>query len=153
MTTDDPNVVIKKIYHRNRAQQRTCSLRAAEQAKMQEWARSLCTKAGFQLLFVPRAWDAEKHSYKMQRIDVSQPLDISEVKDHKVLAELQQFYVLAKHASVFPMDYELYVQPDGKVGMVDFDKFSSWSDGTIQFPWGLEMKDSVVKDMYPYLFV
>jgi RIO-like serine/threonine protein kinase len=152
ISTDDPNVVIKHVYHRNRPQQRNCSLRAEEQAQMQEFARRLCIKAGFQMLFVPRAWDATKHAYKMDRIDVSSPLEMTDVKDHAVLEELKAFYAAAMVASVFPMDYELYVQPDGKIAMVDFDKFSSWKDGTITFPWGLVLKDSVMREQFPFLF-
>jgi hypothetical protein len=152
ITTDDPNVVMKKVYRRNRPQQRSCSLRAEEQARMQEWARSTCVKAGFQLLFVPRAWDADKHSYKMDRIDVSTPLEVTEVSGHAVMGELKAFYTAAMAASVFPADYELYVQPDGRIAMVDFDKFSSWQDGTIVFPWGASMKDTVIREQYPFLF-
>ena len=152
ITTEDPNVVIKKVYHRNRAQQRSCSLRAEEQARMQEWARSICVKAGLELLFVPRAWDAEKHSYKMDRIQVDKPLELTDVKGHAVLEELKAFYAAAMAASVFPADYELYIQPDGKIAMVDFDKFASWKDGTITFPWGASMKDTVVREQYPFLF-
>jgi hypothetical protein len=75
-----------------------------------------------------------------------------DVKDHPVLEELKSFYRAAKTASVFPVDYELYVQPDGKVAMVDFDKFSSYSDGEIQFPWGPTMKETVLHAQYPFLF-
>ena len=145
-------MVIKKVYHRNRAQQRSCSLRAEDQARMQEWARSTCVKAGFRLLFVPRAWDAEKHSYKMDRIQVDKPLELTDVKGHAVLEELKAFYAAAMAASVFPADYELYVQPDGKIAMVDFDKFSSWKDGTITFPWGLVIQDNVLREQFPFLF-
>ena len=152
VSTDDPTVVVKHVYRRNRAQQRSCSLRAEEQARMQEWARRLCIRAGFQQLFVPRAWDAEKHAYKMDRIDVATPLEMTDVKGHAVLEELKAFYEAAMAASVFPVDYELYVQPNGKIAMVDFDKFASWKDGTVTFPWGLVMKDTVIREQYPFLF-
>ncbi len=104
------------------------------------------------MLFVPRAWDATKHAYKMDRINVAVPLEVTEVKGHAVLEELKAFYKAAMAASVFPMDYELYVQPDGKIAMVDFDKFSSWKDGTITFPWGLVMQDNVLREQFPFLF-
>ncbi len=119
---------------------------------MQEWARELCTKAGFQLLFVPRAWDADKHSYKMDRIDVETPLNLTDVKGHGVLEELKAFYKAAMAASVFPLDYELYVQPNGKIAMVDFDKFSSWHNGTITCPWGLIIHDKGFREQFPFLF-
>jgi hypothetical protein len=54
--------------------------------------------------------------------------------------------------SVFPIDYELYVQPDGRVAMIDFDKFSSYKDGTITFPWGLTLQDKIMREQCPFLF-
>jgi hypothetical protein len=145
LDTDTPSVVIKKIHRRNRAQQRKGSLTAEEQARTQEWARRLCLAENFQLLFVPRAWDAERFQYKMDRIDVTKPLEILEAKNHPVFEELTRFYAAAKRKDIFPADYELYIQPDGRVAMVDFDKFAIWnSDGTITFPWGMVSQE---KDM------
>lgn len=145
LDTEDPSVVIKKLHRRNRAQQRTCSLSAEEQARKQEWARLLCHKEGFQKLFVPRAWDAERFQYKMDRISVDTPLETLEAKNHPVMAELTQFYKAAQQQGVFPADYELYIQPDGRVAMVDFDKFAVWQrDGLVVFPWGLKAKDTTL---------
>lgn len=152
LPTDNPAVVLKKVHRRNRPQQRTCSLGAEQQARMQEWARSLCVQARFSMLFVPRAWDADKHSYKMDRIRVDTPLEVLDTKDHPVLSELKVFYAMAQKALVFPIDYELYVQPDGRVAMVDFDKFASWHDGEIVFPWGATVKDSAIREQIPFLF-
>ena len=138
LTTDDPNVVIKKVHRRNRPHQRTCSLKAPEQAKMQEWARGICRSQGFQLLYVPKAWSPDTHSYKMERITTDRPLMPTEFQGHPVLAELRTFYTVAKDQGVFPADYELYIQDDGRVAMIDFDKFGSWlPDGSMKFPWGL----------------
>lgn len=152
LPTDNAAVVLKKVHRRNRAQQRTCSLGAEQQARMQEWARGICVKAGFSMLFVPRAWDADKHTYKMDRICVEKPLEVFATQDHPVLPELKAFYAKAQAASVFPVDYELYVQPDGRVAMVDFDKFASYRDGEITFPWGATVKDSVMQEQIPFLF-
>lgn len=140
LTTENKNVVIKKVHRRNRAQQRTCSLKAPEQAKMQEWARSVCRSQGFALLFVPRAWDPQAHTYKMERIVTEIPLLHTDIQGHPVLMELKMFYSKAKEEGIFPADYELYVQPDGRVAMIDFDKFGSWyPDGSMEFPWGLRL--------------
>ncbi len=152
LETDDPKVVVKKVHRRNRAHQRTSSLDAEQQARMQAWARGLCAREHFQVLFVPRAWNADKHSYKMDRIDVSRPLELMDVKGHPVLEELKKFYSLAKTATVFPVDYELYVQADGRVAMVDFDKFASYQDGEIQFPWGQTMNEAAFREQYPFLY-
>lgn len=154
LDTDDPRVVIKKVHRRKRAQQRTCSLGAEGQAKMQMWARGVCADAGLLLLFVPRAWDPDTYTYKMERIDVSRPLFIQEVKGHAVLQDLQAFFRRAQQQGIFPADFELYVQPDGRVAMVDFDKFATWGqDGSIVFPWGLTTTDQSFKQEYPFLFL
>lgn len=114
---------------------------------MQEWVRTLCHSLGLQVLFVPRAWDAEKHQYKMDRIDVSRLITETEYKTHAVLADLKAFYAEAKDHGVFPADYELYLQPDGRVAMVDFDKFAKWEkDGSVEFPWGLQIPTQQIQD-------
>ena len=152
LNTDDPNVVIKKVYRRNRPQQRSCSLRAEEQARMQEWARGVVWSLQLKTLFVPRAWDAEKHQYKMDRIDVSKPLQEDQIKTHDVLADLKAFYAKAKDRGVFPVDYELYIQPDGRVAMVDFDKFSTWhKDGSIVFPWNSTLTEQQVQQILTHI--
>jgi hypothetical protein len=145
LDTEDPSVVLKKIHRRHRAQQRSSSLTAEQQARTQEWARGLCHQLGFKLLFVPRAWDASQYQYKMDRIQVDTPLEVLDAKTHPVFGELKAFYTAAKRCSVFPADYELYVQPDGRVAMVDFDKFALWSgQGEVVFPWGLTCQDKTL---------
>ncbi len=138
LSTEDPSVVIKKIHRRNRPQQRTSSLRAEKQAAMQMWAAQVCRSLGCKLLYVPRAWDVETHSYKMERISTDSPLLEDDIQSHPVLTELLAFYRRAREERIFPADYELYIQPDGRVAMVDFDKFALWlEDGNILYPWGL----------------
>ena len=147
LDTEDPKVVIKKIHRRNRAQHRTGSLKAEEQMGLQEDCRRCCEKLGFQILFVPRAWDAERFQYKMDRICVDKPLELMEAKNHAVFDELKKFYEGWKTQGVFPADYELYIQPDGRVAMVDFDKFAKWSPkGDVVFPWGLTISDKILLD-------
>ena len=81
---------------------------------------------------MPRAWDPEPHQYKMERIDCLVP-----VKHSEVAGELKMFYAMAGRQNIFPCDYELYKQQDGRVAMIDFDKFAEWrEDGTVVFPWG-----------------
>lgn len=145
LDTQDSAVVIKKIHRHHRAHQRSGSLTAEQQARMQEWARGVCHSAGFKLLFVPRAWDADKYQYKMDRIYVDKPLEVLDAKSLPVFDELKVFYATAKACCIFPADYELYVQPDGRVAMVDFDKFATWSPkGEVLFPWGLQCEDKTL---------
>jgi hypothetical protein len=103
------------------------------------------------MLYVPRAWDIQEHQYKMERIDVSRPLEYTAVSTHLVLSELQVFYTMAKHAGIFPADYELYEQPDGRVAMVDFDKFGTWDKtGIVSFPWGLLITEEQILGDLPF---
>ena len=150
LETDDPKIVIKKIHRRNRAQQRRSSNGAEKQASIQEWARKVC-EAGCKLLFVPRAFEAEKFQYKMERIDVTQPLELQHIAQHPVISDLQIFYRQAKEDFIFPADFELYIQPDGRIAMVDFDKFATWlDDSTVQFPWGVTASVSYLQQSVPF---
>lgn len=152
LSTENPQVVLKKIHRRNRPQQRTSSLRAEKQAEIQEWARGVCESLSCKVLYVPRAWDAGRFEYKMDRINTDNPLHLSDVRAHPVLTDIKAFYGAAQKASVFPADYELYIQPDGRVAMVDFDKFARWSqDGTVLFPWGQQMSLQQVKELLSFL--
>jgi len=132
--TDDPAVVIKKVYRRPGSHRRTKSHRAPMQCTIQSWAHLICKpENGYKLLYVPRAWDAQAHQYTMERIDIEMPLTNEGIPAD----ELKAFYRDAKKEGIFPCDYELYKQPDGRVAMVDFDKFARWlPDDTVVFPWG-----------------
>lgn len=71
--------------------------------------------------------------------------DIDSVPDLR--RELQQFYRKGRSLGIYPQDFELYKQPDGRVAMVDFDKFGIWNtDGSVEFPWGLRWTASQVKE-------
>lgn len=150
LATDDPAVVVKQVYRTARAHRRTTSLRAPQQATMQMWAHTLCIQKGFTLLSVPKAWNVQPHQYTMNRIDISRPVDLITVSKHPVAADLTQFYLQAKIDGIFPADFELYEQPDGRVAMVDFDKFAQWkTDGSVVFPWGLTLTADQVSAAMP----
>ncbi len=136
LETDCNSVVIKKVHRRKRAQQRTLSHRAPEQYRLQRLTAS-CSQH-MKLLYVPSAWDPEDHQYKMERIDVSNPILDEQIPTHKIIGELKDLYEALKKYGIFPCDYELYQQPDGRVALIDFDKFGTWKgDGSVEFPWGL----------------
>jgi len=137
LDTDDPKVVVKKVHRRNRPHQRSGSLTAEQQMRIQEAAHRFCSDAGFKILYVPRAWEPQRFQYKMDRISVDKPLDILKAKNHAVFEELKLFYSHSRRNFLFPADFELYEQPDGRIAMVDFDKFGKWlTTGEVHFPWG-----------------
>lgn len=87
----------------------------------------------------------------MERIEVEAPLDLLQIHTHPVLEDLRAFYKAAQEASLFPADYELYQQKDGRVAMIDFDKFATWNpDGTVRFPWGLALAKEDVSRAIPF---
>lgn len=152
LDTEDPKVVIKKIHRRHRAHQRSGSLTAEQQMRRQETVRKALELSDFKRLFVPKAWDAQRFQYKMDRIQVEKPLEVLDAKDHPVFEELKLFYKIAKRAGFFPADFELYIQPDGRIAMVDFDKFGVWRHQQIVFPWGQLADEKVLLEplgLYP----
>jgi len=134
LPTEDPAVVIKRVYKRAGPHRMTKSHRAPTQCAIQSFAHSICTEAnGYSTLYVPRAWSPTAHQYKMERIDTDTQL----MNEGIPVEELKKFYRDMKEEGVFPCDYELYKQPDGRVALIDFDKFGRWlSDGTVSLPWG-----------------
>jgi len=122
--------VVKKI-HRHLKSRAKCH-GAQKQCEIQQWASQLLTpKNGFTTLYVPRAWGAQERQYSMEKIHCAEEVSPAEVE------ELKLFYAEAKNVGIFPCDYELYRQPNGRVAMIDFDKFATWKGDSVVFPWGL----------------
>ena len=82
----------------------------------------LSIKNNFVSLKVPKVFDISenKKSYTMERIDdanmVTNIFDIEE--------ELISFLSLLQSQNIKAYDYELYLQENGSIYMIDFDKFS-----------------------------
>ena len=135
---DNPEVVIKKVWKRANAWRRIHSHRAPTQCLIQNWAHMLCRpENGFNILWVPPAWDFSKHQYRMLRIDDSNMLSRDDIdSDIKLENDLKLLYAAGFKSGYYPADFELFRQPDGSVAMVDFDKFGWWrEDGAVRFPW------------------
>ena len=143
--TSDPQVVIKRVRRGHRK-----SHGAEEQCRIQsKISQILCEGNGFKLLFAPRAWGATEKEYSMERIDCKRyidPLNHGEATD--LNKDLHILYMKARAYEIFPCDYELYLQPDGRVALIDFDKFGVWqSDGTVETPWGETWSDEFVSQL------
>jgi hypothetical protein len=79
----------------------------------------------------------------MEQIDCSSelsPLSVAADSLSPEAAELRRFYEKAQAAGIFPCDYELYRQPDGRIALIDFDKFSQFANGEVTLPWGVTMR-------------
>ena len=164
--TELAGVVVKRMHRHLARGNRSKCLNARAQCAMQQWASSLLRPAnGFSMLFSPRAWleepakaqspgKADENRYSMQRIDCSLEINpcalFASETDLQLASELRLFYEKAKAAGIWPCDYELYRQSDGRVALIDFDKFSRWrktpSGDEIVFPWGA----TITNPIYPW---
>lgn len=102
--------------------------------ELQEWAHNLLGHGEFQLLFTPAVRDLTKTSYEMEKIV---PEVIYTVKNDTDLArELTRFLAHALKNGIVPQDFELYQQPDGRVALLDFDKFGTVEGDKALFWYG-----------------
>lgn len=150
LLTGQAGVVIKRM-HRQRVQRhRAKGLSATAQCAMQKWASTLLVPAnGFSILFTPKAWlcsepEDRSRQYAMEQIDCSNELNPCSLSFTET-AELKLFYEKAQSAGIFPCDYELYKQADGRIGLIDFDKFGRFVEGQVILPWGAAMSP-----IYPF---
>ncbi len=79
----------------------------------------------YKLLFTPRPFECGEREYSMEVIDDGY-LIMTENFREDLKTELRLFYCdMARHG-FFPHDFELYLQTDGQIAMVDFEKFGEW---------------------------
>lgn len=134
-------LVVKKIRRGKRK-----SLSAEQQCIIQSKINQLlCPRNGFTLLFTPRAWRATECEYLMEKIDCSHQIDPNQNDVIGLIKELTRFYMKSMSYSIFPCDYELYLQPDGRIALIDFDKFGTClPDGSVLTPWDEIWTDKTV---------
>ena len=106
-----------------------------QQIEFHKWSAATLTPAnGFTILFTPsvRATGAN-NSYEMQQIDSSKMME--KITHPALKAEVLRYFQLAKAKGYYPNDFELYVQPDGRVALLDFDKFGLIQSDGVAFPF------------------
>lgn len=91
--------------------------------------------ASYTVLRAPRLLHSDR--YEMERIDVEKPIflgcqgNVLEGIDRVLLvSELARLWKALYKKGYMACDFELYLQPDGRVAMVDFDKFKKESSVT-----------------------
>lgn len=91
--------------------------------------------SSYTVLRAPRLLHGDR--YEMERIDVEKPIflgcqgNVLEGVDRDLLvSELSRLWKALYKKGYMAWDFELYLQPDGRVAMVDFDKFKTESSAT-----------------------
>ncbi len=86
----------------------------------------------YKLLCTPKPLElSNDNSYKMEII-IDSNMITSNDYDNNLTKEIKQFYVDMKAHNIFPNDFELFLQPNGKVALIDFDKFGKYYDDTFE---------------------
>jgi len=100
------------------------NLSIREQYKMHAHVWSVLNFGEYNMLYTPKPLACAGNSYRMERIDDSVMITGAELSAWPMLVEeLSRFYEYMKTYGVYPNDYELYLQKNGQVALIDFDKF------------------------------
>ena len=110
---------VRKVLKRFQAKE---SLPIAEQVRVQQIARAVVEGNKLSTLMVPCVYEVDRKSYVMDRIDDSKPL--YEVTNPKadLIVDLRSFLQRMEQKGYVMNDIECYVQPNGRVAIIDFDK-------------------------------
>lgn len=102
-----------------------------DQKKLHQFIWSLIT---FKKLYVPRLNKANQMEYEMEEISTEKPIYLGNSSNSTYLSaedynelvhEVMELWSNLWEAGIVAWDFELYLQPDGRVAMVDFDKFGT----------------------------
>jgi hypothetical protein len=114
--------------------------------KLHCWSHRLLSR-GYEILYTPSARELKKNSYEMEKIV---PSVIEQVKNGTPLAkEIINYIAAALKDGIVPQEFELYQQPDGKVALLDFDRYGTVKGDKALF-WYAEklmpLKDGLTQD-------
>ena len=104
---------------------------SAEQFSLQQLAYSIVREYDMKHIQIPKVYTFDHRSYTMDRIDTSKPIYEckSEVTEY-TLNELHTFCDIFESKGYFANDIECYLQPNGKIAIIDFDKCEAVGKGS-----------------------
>ena len=113
---DESPTTVRKVLKRSYK-----GMSVKDQVSIQKAARRVIEEHGLRSLMVPRVIVIEERSYVMERIDDSKPLYDYALTPTQ-LTELKIFLSVMESKGWILNDIECYVQPDGRIAILDFDK-------------------------------
>ncbi len=102
---------------------------AKEQFDLQRIGCLIVSDCKLKHILVPQVYMLEAKSYTMDRIDTSRPLYEEKVAE-EIMNELQIFCKVFEEYGYYPNDIECYLQPSGKIAIIDFDKCENIKTGS-----------------------
>jgi hypothetical protein len=93
----------------------------AEQYKIQKLSSEIISEQQYKHIFVPEVFDCNLKSYSMQKIDTSKPTYEYPFNTEQK-TELLDFLDILEEKGYVGNDIECYLQANGKIGIIDFDK-------------------------------
>ncbi len=118
---EESPTTVRKVMKRKPANQ---SLSAEEQAHVQQIAKAVIYDNKLMHIDVPTVFNVDRTSYSMEKIDDSIPLYEVKKVANEIQNDIQVFLTIMETKGWILNDIELYVQPDGRVAIIDFDKCS-----------------------------
>ncbi len=115
---DEGQGVVRKVLKR-----KYIGKSAKEQFSLQQLAYSIVQEYDMKHIRVPKVYTFDNRSYTMDRIDTDKPIyECKESISEYALKELQTFCKAFVLKGYFANDIECYLQPTGKIAIIDFDK-------------------------------
>jgi len=108
---------------------KTCGHVPQVERRLHHAAHHVLRTTGARLLFVPRILSFEQ--YVMDKISVEQPVYYPR---GRLALEIAIFWNEMARLGIFAWDFELYHQQDGRVAMIDFNKFGLRGKMGWEFP-------------------
>jgi hypothetical protein len=115
---DESQTIVRKVLKRKYK-----GKSSAEQFSLQQLAYSILQEYDMKHIQIPKVYMYDQRSYTMDRIDTNKPIyecksEVSEC----ALKELRHFCEVFELKGYFANDIECYLQPSGKIAIIDFDK-------------------------------
>lgn len=96
---------------------------SAEQFSLQQLAYTIVQEYNMEYIQIPKVYTYDQRSYTMDRIDTTKPIYEYKSEVYEcALKELRDFCEVFESKGYFANDIECYLQPSGKIAIIDFDK-------------------------------